>query len=259
LAVPFSDWGTAPTKNETALRSTYPTINYSKKMKPKTVSTSIKLFLLSAVMIIFSQEVLVAQETTQIEIDLKKYNAQIHIQTCNVRRRFNDPNFCNGSATVSLFRRGEKSPFQVLNLPNVEIKKNKPNETLIFKDFNFDSKTDLAVLNGHNGGYSGPSYDVFLFDPLSNKFVRNNGFTKLAQFPYLGFFRIDSELKTLSTVSKSGCCYHEFEKYQVLNNLPVLTEKIINDATSQQGNNRKITTKKLVDGQWVVTVEQKPR
>ena len=35
--------------------------------------------------------------------------------------------------------------------------------SLIFVDFNFDGSEDLAIRNGNEGAYSGPTYDVYVY------------------------------------------------------------------------------------------------
>lgn len=84
---------------------------------------------------------------------------------------------------------------------------------LIYEDFNFDGEKDLALMNGQYSCYHGPSFQVYLADSKGG-FTHNSEFTRLAQ-EYCGFFDIDTEAKTLNVMTKSGCCWHLFEKYKV--------------------------------------------
>jgi len=51
---------------------------------------------------------------------------------------------------------------------------------------------------------------------------------------YFGLFLVDPKKKLLLAFSKSGCSYHETEKYKVVNNRPVLVEEIIEDAVGTE-------------------------
>ena len=42
-----------------------------------------------------------------------------------------------------------------------------------FDDFNFDGIVDLAIQNGREGGYSGPSFDIYLYSMAQKKFIAN--------------------------------------------------------------------------------------
>ncbi|WP_460146243.1 XAC2610-related protein [Pseudomonas sp. S2_A02] len=98
---------------------------------------------------------------------------------------------------------------------------------LVFGDFNFDGQQDLAVRNGNDAGYGGPSYDIYLFDPESPTLVLNNAFSDLTREPQLGLFGIDIAGKRLLTQSKSGCCWHQSATWEIQGNTPVmLTENI---------------------------------
>ena len=213
-----------------------------------------------------------SQETLKLDRASREYDVVIQVQGCGGEAQSNNANICNGPARISLYKKGIQSPFQVLNLPNIELYKDtathnptidrKPRGiyaeeySIVFDDFNFDGRQDLAICNGRNGGYGGPSYNIYLFNTQSNRFVENRGLTRLNQGVYLGLFFPDPKSKLLSTYSKSGCCYHEAEKYRVVNTRPLLVEKIIEDATGG-GSFVRITTKKLVNGKWVTSVRRK--
>jgi hypothetical protein len=211
-------------------------------------------------------------ETIKVQNVSKSYDLEVSVAACGGEGQDGDANRCSGPATVRVFRKGSKTPFQTLRMPNVELYKDtaafspetseKPRGlyaeeySFVFDDFNFDGREDLAVCNGRNGGYAGPSYTVFLFDKRAGRFVENRRLSRLAEGPYLGLFFPDAKAKTLAAFSKDGCCYHETEVYKVVGDRPVLVEKVIEDATSRGGAPEGyvlVTTRKRVGARWVVT------
>jgi len=170
-------------------------------------------------------------------------------------------------ARVQIYRKGSKSPFQVLCLPSVWVNREQfayspktagkqralydDEYSVVFDDFNFDGLEDLAVCNGRNGGYGAPSYNVYLFSKSAGKFVENRKLSDLAGEGYLGLFFPDPKRRTLTALSKSGCCYHETDVYKVVGDRPVLVEKTIEDATVG-GGYVMVTTRKRVGRRWVV-------
>ncbi|MGM8884814.1 XAC2610-related protein [Psychrobacter sp. 1U2] len=118
---------------------------------------------------------------------------------------------------------------------------------LIYDDFNFDDQKDLALRDGRNGCYGGPSYQVYLKE--DNTFVHSDGFTELAQ-GYCGFFDIDKDSEILSTMSKSGAAWHQFKEFKVINDEPVVVRII-----EEEWNNRSllsITESKKINGKMKV-------
>ena len=215
-----------------------------------------------------------AAETLKIQNVSTKYDLEVQMDACGggESQDDGDANRCSGPARVRVFRKGSKSPFQTLRLPNVELYKDtaafspessaKPRGlyaeeySFVFDDFNFDRQEDLAVCNGRDSGYGGPSYTVFLFDGRAGMFVENRRLSRLAEGQYLGLFFVDPKKKTLTAYSKGGCCYHETEVYKVVRDRPVLVEKVIEDATSWGGAPEGfvlVTTRKRVGARWVVT------
>jgi hypothetical protein len=225
--------------------------------------------LLGVLVLLLAAQVLSAQETFKIQNASREYDVLVQVASCGGAEQNNDPNNCSGAARVSLYRKGAKSPFQVLRLPNVEIYKDtiaynpKINEkprglyeeeySFVFQDFDFDGRDDLAICNGRNGGYGGPSYNVYLFNNRLRQFVENRRLSKLTEDKYLGLFLIEPKKRRLLAFSKSGCCYHETEVYKVLNGRPILVEKEIEDAT---GETVVVTTRKLIKGKWVKSVRR---
>lgn len=86
---------------------------------------------------------------------------------------------------------------------------------LIYNDFNFDGKKDLAIMDGQQSCYGGPSFQVYLNNHDTLKYSPK--FTQLAQ-EYCGMFEVNYKTKTIHTMMKSGCCWHQFSEFNVLNN-----------------------------------------
>ena len=120
---------------------------------------------------------------------------------------------------------GDKISANIVSLPYGE------SSVLIYDDFNFDNKFDLAIKDGRNGCYGGPSYQVYL--KQGKRFVHSEGFTELAQ-GNCGFFDIDEEKQTLHTMTKSGAAWHQYSDYKVINNKPVAV-RIVEEEYNYKG------------------------
>ncbi len=122
---------------------------------------------------------------------------------------------------------------------------------LIFEDFNFDGKEDIALRTGNYSCYGGPSFEIYLAD--KNGFTYNESFTELGS-NYCGMFTVDDEKKQLQTMTKSGCCWHQFSTYVVENNKAVPIE-IIEEYYS--GIFVEYSVQKRVNGKMVTSGYQK--
>lgn len=120
---------------------------------------------------------------------------------------------------------GDKISANIVSLPYGE------SSVLIYDDFNFDNKSDLAIKDGRYGCYGGPSYQVYL--KQGRTFVHSEGFTELAQ-GNCGFFDIDEEKQTLHTMTKSGAAWHQYSDYKVINNKPVAV-RIVEEEYNYKG------------------------
>ena len=228
------------------------------------MKTTLLLLLLAAPLL--TADAARAEETLRVENASKKYELEVRVEGCGGPERLDDNN-CDGPARVQIYRKGSKSPFQVLCLPSVWVNREQfayspktagkqralydDEYSVVFDDFNFDGLEDLAVCNGRNGGYGAPSYNVYLFSKSAGKFVENRKLSDLAGEGYLGLFFPDPKRRTLTALSKSGCCYHETDVYKVVGDRPVLVEKTIEDATVG-GGYVMVTTRKRVGRRWVV-------
>src|SRR5690606_17578389 len=88
---------------------------------------------------------------------------------------------------------------------------------LIYEDFNFDGRADFAIMNGYYSCYGGPSFDIYLTHKKS--FQYSESFSVLSN-EYCGMFQTEPETKTIHTMTKSGCCWHQFSEFKVENNKP---------------------------------------
>ena len=218
---------------------------------------------LVAITIIFYGSALAAQKEFTIKNASKNYDIQLEVERC-------DSDECRGKARFSLFKKNESKPFQIIKLsntyltlsngdPSIKTKMMYDEQSVIFfEDYNFDGFEDLALRDGNNGGYGGPSYQVYLFSTTTKRFVRNPLFTKLAQGVYLGMFAISHKRKTLATFSKSGCCWHQTEEFKVVNNRPKKVLEVTREVVGNLKDKVKITTKRLVGGKWHLSVKYEP-
>lgn len=103
---------------------------------------------------------------------------------------------------------------------------------LIYQDFNFDGIKDLALMDGQNSCYHGPSYQVFL--GTADGFRHSDSFTKLAQ-NNCGLFSVNEKARKIETMTKDGCCWHQTSTYSIRNGEPVLETQTVLDHTGGSG------------------------
>ncbi len=103
-------------------------------------------------------------------------------------------------------------------VPNIQELPYGSQSILIYEDFNFDGIEDFALMNGYNSCYGGPSFDVYLVDK-NKKIDYSESFSDLSN-NYCGMFQTDPDTKTIHTMTKSGCCWHQFSEFTVINNEP---------------------------------------
>ncbi|UYB52058.1 hypothetical protein OCJ37_19130 [Xanthomonas sp. AM6] len=118
--------------------------------------------------------------------------------------------------------KGGKAKANVHQLPYGE------QSVLIYDDFNFDGIKDLALMDGQNSCYHGPSYQVYV--GTADGFAPSPAFTELAQ-SNCGLFQVDAQARELHTMTKSGCCWHQFAVYTVRGGEPLLEREVVEDAT----------------------------
>lgn len=246
------------------------------KSPPKRLSIMKRLLLSVLFLFAFAHASSARQQEIRIERASRNYNLVVQVEQCKGSGQEDEGReTCTGPASVGFYRKGARTPFQTLRLPNVELNRvtlahgaetgGQPRRLyaeeygFVFDDFNFDGAEDVAVCNGRDSGYNGPSYSVFLFDPRSRRFVENTRLSELAEGAYLGLFFTDRRRKQLVAQSKSGCCYHETAKFRVVNNRPVLVEKITEQASGREDGKVDVvtTTRRRVGRRWVETVRRK--
>jgi hypothetical protein len=116
---------------------------------------------------------------------------------------------------------------------------------IMYDDFNFDNKKDFGICDGQNSCYHGPSFKIYLASDKGFSF--NKEFTRLAQ-EYCGMFQIDYDEKKISTMTKSGCCWHEFSEFIIKNNKP----KAIKIITDEQNFPFDIFTEETWNGKQMI-------
>ena len=205
-----------------------------------------------------------AQVRFEVKNASKLYDVQIEVEKC-------EDKICEGAATYTLFKKNSAKPFQVFKLPETSFMLGDSDQpsanitrlydeqsALSFADYNFDGIEDLALCDGNNGGYGGPSYQIYLFSRRAGRFSHSPGFTTLGQ-DGLGMFEVDRKRKVLRVLSKSGCCLHMTREYSVVRNRPQLILEVVEDAALPNDERVRITTKKLVNGHWVKRIKYVPR
>lgn len=195
-----------------------------------------------------------AQKTFDLKDASKYFDIKIKVAKC-------EDGFCSGKASFSFYKKGGTTPYQVINLDDTQIQLDESgnaqaNISMLYDnqsavnvgDFNFDGMEDVAICDGANGSYGGPSYQVYLSSKSAGKFVYNKAFSDLGG--HLGMFEVDAKKKVLRIFDKSGCCWHVTEEYSVINGKPVKVFVEEEDATIPDETKVKITTKTLVKGKW---------
>lgn len=98
---------------------------------------------------------------------------------------------------------------------------------IICSDFNCDGIDDLAIQDGQNSCYHGPSYIIFI--SKNGILVEDDSLTRLAQ-EYCGMPQIDCVQKRAFVMTKSGCCWHQYQTYDLEKGVPRLIENIEENA-----------------------------
>lgn len=116
-----------------------------------------------------------------------------------------------------------------------------------YEDFNFDGIKDLAIEDGQESCYHGPSFTVYLGSKTG--FKPSKEFTKLAH-DYCGMFNVNAKEKAISTMTKSGCCWHQFSLFKIKDGLPYTVEiheerfesGIVTETTKKWNGHKMVTT-----------------
>lgn len=206
--------------------------------------------------------VVFAQNHFELKDASKNFDVKINVEYCAEDE-------CQGKATIALLDKKTSKIFQTLTSDNLNFYLNKDQKPtaniiqlyneqspLIFDDFNFDGTEDMAIRNGNESSYGGPSYDVYVFNINKKQLVLSEELTVLAH-ENLGMFNTDSERKRLITYSKSGCCWHLTTEYSVLPQRGLFkVYELEEDATG--GEKVKVIRKEFIDDKWTTHIKTYP-
>lgn len=215
---------------------------------------------ISSVIFILLSNFCVGQFKFKIDKGSAKFNAEITVTTCNKGN-------CNGKGTIDLYDRITKQKFQTFYSDDLDFSVDKSNKStvnvieiygeqspLIFDDFNFDGTEDLAIRNGNESSYGGPSYDVYVYHSTKKQFVSSVDLSELAT-SHLGMFKIDHQRKRIITFDKDGCCWHHKTEYSVVPKSGLVkVYELEEDAT--KGDMVIVTTKELINNKWTTTIKK---
>lgn len=213
-------------------------------------------------LVFWASSTVFSQKTFELNNASKYFDIKISVEKC-------EDGFCGGKTSFSFYKKGGTTPYQVISLPDTQIQLDESgnaqaNISMLYDnqsavnidDFNFDGMEDVAICNGAQGSYGGPSYEVYLSNKSAGKFVYSKAFSELGQ--HLGMFEVDKKKKVLRIFDKSGCCWHVTEEYSVIGGRPVKTFVEEEDARLTDEKNAdkvKITIKRLVKGKWQTKVK----
>lgn len=203
-----------------------------------------------------------AQNHFEIKTGSKQYNAEITVQDCDGEK-------CSGSGTIELKDKRTSASLQILTSDGLYFYLNKDQQPsvnviqlydeqspLIFKDFNFDGSEDIAIRNGNESSYGGPSYDVYVYNSTKKQFVSSEELTALA-YDNLGMFQTDSVRKRLITFSKSGCCWHLTTEYEIIPKKGL--DKVFElEEDAMGGDEVAVTKRQKMNNRWVVKTKKYP-
>jgi hypothetical protein len=182
---------------------------------------------------------------------------------------------CEGPADLVIFRRDvfgriASSPPQTEHLDNVVLTFSEAGTPLVnatrlydvqgvidVGDYDFDGRDDFAVQVGHDGPYGGPTYLVYLDSSARGHFVQDDALSELTRTT-LGMFTVDAGRRHLSTLAKSGCCWHETTVYEVAAGRPVPVATLTEGVQVSEDGGLEITEAHRVGGRWRSRTELRP-
>lgn len=196
-----------------------------------------------------------AQKSFTIGDASKHYAVLLSFDSCDIVNRI-----CPTECRVQVLAKADKTKVLDYINPGISIYYSaddptsfNENDIVHFDDFNFDGTQDMAIRNGSNSGYGGPSYDVFVYHQTKKQFVKSKELTILAS-ENLGLFNVDKKQKRLIAFQKSGCCWHVKREYIVV---PGKGLKMMREVEEAAGEEQVIVTdKKWKNGKWETTVRK---
>lgn len=123
---------------------------------------------------------------------------------------------------------------------------------IIHDDFNFDGVKDFAIQDEQVSCYGGPAFQIFLAQ--DREFVFSSEFSRLAH-EYCGMFVVDHQEQKIYTMTKSGCCWHEYSEFIVQDDKPIV-QQIVTDELLPDYPFRMVTTKTWHAGEVTETSEK---
>ena len=200
------------------------------------------------------------QRTFILNKGSENYSAVITVEKCL-------DGTCEGKGTIELINKKSNQSFQTLATEDLYfyidstqtltvniIELYGEQSPLIFDDFNFDGTEDIAIRNGNNSSYGGPSYDIYVYNITNKKFELSEELTTLA-VENLGMFQTDHKRKKIITYGKSGCCWHIYTEYEVISQIGL--EKVYEvEEDAQLGDFVTVTTHILKNNKWKSSVKQ---
>jgi hypothetical protein len=215
------------------------------------------------VLSLLGSTVCVGQRSFTISTGSARYSAQLTVAAC-------EDGHCQGRSTIRLFSKQTRQQVQTFTSPDLSFYLNQSQQPtvntvelygeqspLIFADFNFDGTQDLAIRNGDNSSYGGPSYDVYVYASKPRKFIRSTELTALAT-ENLGMFQLDKARKRIITFEKSGCCWHQTTEYAVVPGQGLVEMLTVEEDATGPDESVVVTTRKRVKGQWATTIRRFP-
>ena len=194
-----------------------------------------------------------AQNQFRLNDASKKVDVNIDVGHC-------DNGNC-GPVAVKFYRKGAPRSFQTIKLdktnmwdaaPKANVTRRYDDQSVLnFNDFNFDGQEDVAICDGTGGGYGMPSYKIYLYSKQLAKFVYSASFTKLTNNGMnLGMVEIDKNKQILYRFSKSGCCWHQTEGFDVISGRPRKIYEFTEEVLMYKPEVVEITTAKFIKGKW---------
>ncbi len=212
------------------------------------------------ILIVISQ-LCFSQSQFEVNDGSKQFDVKITVQNC-------EDDTCNGEGVVELIDKKSKKVFQTLKSDDLYFYLNKDQQPsvnviqlyneqspLIFDDFNFDGTDDIAIRNGNQSGYGGPSYDIYVNNFTKKQFVLSEELTALA-YENLGMFQTDPERKRIITFAKSGCCWHITTEYAVIPKKGLRKVYEMEEDATGDGENMKVITRNWANNKWIVKTKK---
>ena len=114
-------------------------------------------------------------------------------------------------------------------------------------DCNFDGFPDLVLLANRGGAGPNSTYNFYLFQPKTGRFVFNAALSELPQVEIRG------KTRTIFSAFRNGCCDHSSEEWRFRNGRLTRTASHDEYCASSDGFCT-ITDGRLVHGKWMVKV-----